>query len=428
MSSVHLQRSAPSDVPTPASGYDAQFIADGTEGTIDGGLYLKDDAGVTSLLGGSIPYDDEQAQDTIGGILVDTATIDLVYTDATPSITAGIVAGSVGATQLANDGVTNAKLANVATATIKGRGTAGTGDPEDLSVAQTKTLLAIVPADVTGFDTQVRTNRLDQLAAPTAPVALGSQKITGLADGTLSTDASTKGQLDTAIAGVGGSSVEERIQGRAVGAGTGTPTALTAAQVKAILAYTATGIPFTPAGGLSSTNTQAAIEETAALIVGGGYTDELAQDAIGTILVDSSTIDFTYTDATPAITAIVKTGSIGTTHLDFDPATQAELDAGITANAQSGTTYTLVLTDAFKAVECSNASAITLTVPLNSSVAFPVGTVLEIYQGLAGQVTVSGAGGVTIRAYNGSKTAGQYATVGLRKKATDEWVLTGGVA
>lgn len=43
---------------------------------------------------------------------------------------------------------------------------------------------------------------------------------------------------------------------------------------------------------------------------GAGYSDEAAQDAIGTILVDSSTIDFTYTDATPAITASIKAGSV----------------------------------------------------------------------------------------------------------------------
>lgn len=42
---------------------------------------------------------------------------------------------------------------------------------------------------------------------------------------------------------------------------------------------------------------------------------ELAQDAIGTILVDSSSIDFTYTDATPAITAVVKSSSITNTML-----------------------------------------------------------------------------------------------------------------
>jgi hypothetical protein len=55
--------------------------------------------------------------------------------------------------------------------------------------------------------------------------------------------------------------------------------------------------------------------ESDALVAGGGYTNEQAQDAVGTILVDSSTIDFIYTDATPEITASVKTGSIGATEL-----------------------------------------------------------------------------------------------------------------
>ena len=43
---------------------------------------------------------------------------------------------------------------------------------------------------------------------------------------------------------------------------------------------------------------------------GPTYTDELAQDAIGSILVDTTTIDFTYSDATPAITADLKDLSV----------------------------------------------------------------------------------------------------------------------
>lgn len=54
---------------------------------------------------------------------------------------------------------------------------------------------------------------------------------------------------------------------------------------------------------------------TAASSGAAAYTNEDAQDAVGTILVDSSTIAFTYADATPSITAIVKTGSIGPTEL-----------------------------------------------------------------------------------------------------------------
>jgi hypothetical protein len=55
---------------------------------------------------------------------------------------------------------------------------------------------------ISDFDTQVRTSRLDQMAAPTASVALNSQKITGLANGTAATDAVNKGQLDAVSSGL----------------------------------------------------------------------------------------------------------------------------------------------------------------------------------------------------------------------------------
>ena len=45
--------------------------------------------------------------------------------------------------------------------------------------------------------------------------------------------------------------------------------------------------------------------------------DEAVQDTVGGILVDTATIDFTYTDATPSITASVKTDSINDTHIDW---------------------------------------------------------------------------------------------------------------
>lgn len=64
-----------------------------------------------------------------------------------------------------DNGVTLAKMAQVATGSFLGRSTAGTGNVEVLTVAGAKTLLAIVPGDVTGFDTQVRTSRVDQMAA-----------------------------------------------------------------------------------------------------------------------------------------------------------------------------------------------------------------------------------------------------------------------
>ena len=70
----------------------------------------------------------------------------------------------------------------------------------------------------------------------------------------------------------------------------------------------------------------------------------------------------------------------------------------VAINAQTGTTYTTVLTDESKLVTLNNGSAITLTIPANSSVAYPVGTKIDITQLGAGQVTVAGAGGVTVNA------------------------------
>lgn len=103
---------------------------------------------------------------------------------------------------IGNGVVTNAKLATVATGTIKGRASAGTGAPEDLTAAQVKTLLAIVPSDVSGFDTQVRTSALDQMAAPTSAVSLNSQRITNLAAPTADNDAARKADVDAARTGL----------------------------------------------------------------------------------------------------------------------------------------------------------------------------------------------------------------------------------
>lgn len=102
---------------------------------------------------------------------------------------------------------------------------------------------------------------------------------------------------------------------------------------------------------------------------------------------------------------------------------------GLTLNAQTGTTYTLALTDSGKFVTQSNASAITTTVPPNSSVAFPIGTQVNLLQLGAGQVTVAAGAGVTIRSEGSKlKLKGQYATATCVKIATDEWVLLGNTA
>lgn len=103
---------------------------------------------------------------------------------------------------VANDAITNAKLANMATGTLKGRATAGTGDPEDLSASDVKTLLAIVHTDLSDFDTGVQQNRLDQMAAPTSAVSMNSQKLTNVATPTDANDAANKAYVDAARSGL----------------------------------------------------------------------------------------------------------------------------------------------------------------------------------------------------------------------------------
>ena len=97
----------------------------------------------------------------------------------------------------------------------------------------------------------------------------------------------------------------------------------------------------------------------------------------------------------------------------------------LSINAQTGTTYTLVLGDAGSLVTLTNAGAITLTVPTNASVAFPVGTRVLLAQLGVGQVTVAGGGGVTVNADPGLKIAAQYGGAELIKLATDTWLLVG---
>jgi hypothetical protein len=95
---------------------------------------------------------------------------------------------------------------------------------------------------------------------------------------------------------------------------------------------------------------------------------------------------------------------------------------GISAQTAS---YTLVLTDGLKAVEVNSASATNVTVPQNSSVAFPVGTAIEVTQLGAGQVTIVAGTGTTLRSASGLKLRAQYSSASLRKRATNEWVVSG---
>lgn len=116
---------------------------------------------------------EEEVEDIVGGMLVsNAATVEIDYDDVNNVISldvldAPLLQGSNGAFYLARANHTGTQLAST----------------------------------ISNFDTQVRTSRLDQMAAPTAAVSLNSQKITNLADGTASTDAATFGQVNAILQG-----------------------------------------------------------------------------------------------------------------------------------------------------------------------------------------------------------------------------------
>lgn len=109
--------------------------------------------------------------------------------------------------------------------------------------------------------------------------------------------------------------------------------------------------------------------------------------------------------------------------------------AALAFNDQTGTTYTFVLADADnKLVTLSNASAIAVSIPTNASVAFPIGTQINLIQIGAGQVTVSAATpGTTTLVSTGATSASpkcraQYSAITLIKKNTDSWYAVGDIS
>jgi parallel beta-helix repeat protein len=89
-------------------------------------------------------------------------------------------------------------------------------------------------------------------------------------------------------------------------------------------------------------------------------------------------------------------------------------------------TYTLALTDAGKTIRAYRTTWQRITVPLNSTAAFPIGTVITVKQDGAGIVKFLPASGVIFKAPLDSITMNtRYSWVQLIKQATDKWEFVG---
>jgi hypothetical protein len=208
--------------------------------------------------------------------------------------------------------------------------------------------------------------------------------------------------------------------------------------------YSSISVQTTLASGISNSAASMTVATGTGAALLGGVT--LASGNIDTfsVALDPDTINeeivfitanssdtFTILRGQSGTSAISHSGGATVKHVFVSEALnafEAGLNETIPLNAQTGTTYTLVAGDAGDLVTLTNAAAITLTIPLNSSVAFAIGTQITITQGGAGTVTVAGAVGVTVNSADGDlKLRTQWSAATLIKTNTNSWILIGDI-
>ena len=323
-------------------------------------------------------------------------------------------------------------------------------------------------------------------------IAMGTNKITGMGTPTASTDAATKGYVDTVTVAPSNLTGPITSVGSATSiasqTGTGTkfvmdtsPTLVTPALgVATATSINGTSIPSTKTL-VVTTDKLSALAATTSSELAGVISDETGSGSL--VFATSPTLvtpilgtptSVTLTNATglpvSGITASTST-ALGVGSIELGHATDttiARVSAGVvsieganvvttsstdtltnktltsptindpklnlTLNAQTGTTYTFVLTDNGKLVTASNASAQTYSIPTNATAAFPTGTQINIIQIGAGQVTIQAASsGTTTVASTGATAASpklrvQYSSATCIKVATDTWYVVGDIA
>jgi hypothetical protein len=153
---------------------------------------------------------------------------------------------------------------------------------------------------------------------------------------------------------------------------------------------------------------------------------DLVKDGAAAIRTLGNSIDTSLLDLKGGTTGQVLAKNSGT---DMDFIWTEQDDSTLAFNAQTGTTYTLVVADAAnKLVTCSNASAITVTIPPS---VFTTGNVINLQQIGAGQVTFAQGAGVTITSTGATASAPklrvQYAACSIICTGSNTFTIVGDV-
>jgi hypothetical protein len=175
----------------------------------------------------------------------------------------------------------------------------------------------------------------------------------------------------------------------------------------------------------NGTNFGTGVIGTATIAAGAITTALLADGNVTSIKIQSSVV----LNGTPNIgTAIASSITVGTISVPTPASgivTAGNVVYHLEINAQVAS-YVLILSDDGKLIEVSNATGVAVTIPPNSSVAFPLGTQITFLQTGAGQITFTPGTGVSLNSNPGTKTRAQWTAATLIKRAMpDTWVAVG---
>jgi hypothetical protein len=169
-------------------------------------------------------------------------------------------------------------------------------------------------------------------------------------------------------------------------------------------------------------------------MVGLGSVDNTADSAKPVSTATQTALDAKLASATAATTyapiaspTFTGTVTVAASGVAFTDGTQtAEGVPSRTSIIQKTASYTLsLLSERDDLIEMGSASAMTLTIPTDATLNFPIGTSLDVLQTSTGQVTIAGASGVTVNSTPGLKLRTQWSSATLFKRAANTWVVFG---